>query len=74
MQFSCMRATLSLPPIALDSLPEATKDYILGMCNGSDLTPEEAVRRVLNGAARPFLPGQAEATQSEATANAAMVA
>lgn len=69
-----MRATLSLPPIALDSLPEATKDYILGLCNGSDLTPEEAVRRVLNGAARPFLPSQAEATQSEATANAAMVA
>jgi hypothetical protein len=70
-----MRATLSLPPIALDSLPEATKDYILGMCNGSDLTPQEAVRRVLNGAARPFLPVQgADAAQPEATANAAMVA
>jgi len=70
-----MRATLSLPPIALDSLPECTKDYILGMCNGSDLTPEEAVRRVLNGAARPFLPsGQADAAQPEATVNAAMVA
>ena len=70
-----MRATLSLPPIALDSLPEATKDYILGLCNGADLTPEQAVRRVLNGAARPFLPsGQADAAQPEATANAAMVA
>jgi hypothetical protein len=45
------------------------------MCNGSDLTPEEAVRRVLNGAARPFLPsGQADAAQPEATAKAAMVA
>jgi len=47
---------LELPPIALSDLPEATKDYILGLCNGSDLTPEEVVRRVLNNAALPFMP------------------
>jgi len=51
-----MSAQLALPPIALDSLPERTKDFILGICNGSDLTPEEAVRRVLNQAALPYAP------------------
>jgi hypothetical protein len=51
-----MSAQLALPPIALDSLPERTKDFILGICNGSDLTPEEAVRRVLNQAALPVSP------------------
>lgn len=64
-----MAVALSLPPIALDSLPEKTKDYILGICNGSDLTPEQAVRRVLNQAARPFLlPSATTTTTTGATA------
>jgi hypothetical protein len=62
-----MAVALSLPPIALDSLPERTKDYILGICNGSDLTPEQAVRRVLNQAARPFLLPSATTTTTTTT-------
>jgi hypothetical protein len=42
---------LSLPPIALEDLPESTKDFLLALCNQEDIAPEEAMRRTLDLAA-----------------------
>lgn len=58
---------MTLPPIPLAALPERTKDYILGLCNGSGLTPEQAVKRVLDRAAGACPPPAVPApTSSEA--------
>lgn len=52
-----MADSYSLPPIALADLPEGTKDYILGLCAADpELTPGEAVRRILDRAAGTYLP------------------
>jgi hypothetical protein len=37
--------------IDIAALSGRTKDYILAVCNGSDLTPEEAVKRILDASA-----------------------
>lgn len=70
VHFWCiMSAQLALPPIPLAALPERTKDYILGLCNGSGLTPEQAVKRVLDRAAGVCPPPAVPAGTSESEAD-----
>jgi hypothetical protein len=42
---------LRLPPISLSELPEATKDYVIALCNQHRVTPEEALKMILDNAA-----------------------
>ena len=57
---------MTLTPIPLAALPERTKDYILGLCNGSGLTPEQAVKRVDDRAAGVCPPPATAPTSPEA--------
>lgn len=52
------QARMTLPPLALCDLPEPTKDYLLALCHQQRLTPEQALKRVLDASAASagFLP------------------
>lgn len=56
VHFRYMTATaetkLSLPPIALSDLPEATKDFLLASANaGEGKTPIQVIKEILDQAA-----------------------
>ena len=46
-----MTARLSLPPIALDELPEGTKDFLLAKANRDGVPPMQALKDTLDRAA-----------------------